>query len=72
MLKKPASVVLASFRPSTYPRGYGLGPSLAAALLDSLFEHPAGYWVSCVPQQYFLNPLAPFPTDIVARLLHVN
>ena len=22
MLKKPASVVLASFRPSTYPRGY--------------------------------------------------
>ncbi len=33
MLKKSASFVLASFRPSTY--------SLAAALLDELFEHPA-------------------------------
>jgi hypothetical protein len=41
MLKKSASSVLASFRPSTYPRGYASGPSLAAALLDSLFEHPA-------------------------------
>ena len=42
MLKKSASGVLASFRPSTYPRGYAFGPSLAAALLDELFEHPAG------------------------------
>ena len=42
MLKKPVSIVLASFRPSTYPRGYVYGPSLAAALLDGLFEHPAG------------------------------
>ena len=42
MLKKPASFVLASFRSSTYPRGYASGPSLAAALLDELFEHPAG------------------------------
>jgi len=41
MLKKPASGVLASLRPSTYPQGYAFGPSLAAALLDSLFEHPA-------------------------------
>jgi len=40
MLKKSASGVLASFRPSTYPRGYASGSSLAAALLDSLFEHP--------------------------------
>ena len=40
MLKKSASSVLASFRPSTYPIGYASGPSLAAALLDSLFEHP--------------------------------
>jgi hypothetical protein len=40
MLKQSASRVLASFRPSTYPRGYASGPSLAAALLDSLFEHP--------------------------------
>ena len=42
MLKKSASFVLASFRSSTYPRGYASGPSLAAALLDGLFEHPAG------------------------------
>ena len=56
MLKKPASGVLASFRPSTYPHpgkelfqqlGVGrvrllrLGHSLAAALPDSLFEHSA-------------------------------
>jgi hypothetical protein len=42
MLKKPASGVLASFRSSTYLRGYAFGPSLAAALLEELFEHPAG------------------------------
>jgi hypothetical protein len=50
MLKKSASFVLASFRPSTYPRGYAFGPSLAAALLDvldGLFEHPAGVVSSC-------------------------
>jgi len=41
MLKKSASGVLASFRPSACPRGYALGPSLAAALRDGLFEHPA-------------------------------
>jgi hypothetical protein len=49
--------LLASFRPSRYPypgkelcrqlgvervRMLRLGPSLAAALLDGLFEHPAG------------------------------
>jgi hypothetical protein len=42
MLKKPTSIVLASFRPSTYPRGYAFEPSLAAALLDGLFEQPDG------------------------------
>jgi hypothetical protein len=42
MLKKSASGVLASFRSSTYPRGYASGSSLAAALLDGLFEYPAG------------------------------
>jgi hypothetical protein len=71
MLKKSASGVLASFRPSTSRRTsrrskavegafpfakthgrertahtkcgmYLLGPSLAAALLDGLFEHPEG------------------------------
>jgi hypothetical protein len=44
MLKKPASGVLASLRGSTY-RSVRLASSLAAALLDGLFEHPA--W--CVP-----------------------
>jgi len=40
MLKKSASGVLASLRSSTY-RSVRLASSLAAALLDSLFEHPA-------------------------------
>jgi hypothetical protein len=40
LLKKSASGVLASLRGSTY-RGVRLASSLAAALLDSLFEHPA-------------------------------
>jgi hypothetical protein len=29
-------------RRTVRPRGYASGPSLAAALLDGLFEHPAG------------------------------
>jgi hypothetical protein len=41
MLKKSASFVLASFRGSTY-RSVRLASSIAAALLDDLFEHPAG------------------------------
>jgi hypothetical protein len=44
MLKKPTSIVLASLRGSTY-RSVRLASSLAAALLDGLFEHP----VRCVP-----------------------
>ena len=39
MLKKSASGVLASLRGSTY-RSVRLASSLAAALLDSLSEHP--------------------------------
>ncbi len=39
MLKKAASIVLTSLRDSTY-RNVRLASSLAAALLDSLFEHP--------------------------------
>ncbi len=39
MLKKTPSVVLALLRSSTY-RSVRLASSLAAALLDSLFEHP--------------------------------
>ena len=42
MLKKSASFVLTSLRGSTY-RSVRLASSLAAALLDSLFEHPAKY-----------------------------
>ena len=40
MLKKSASGVLASLRGSTY-RSVRLASSLAAALLDGFFEHPA-------------------------------
>ena len=40
MLKKSASIVLASLRSSTY-RSVRLASSLAAALLNGLFEHPA-------------------------------
>ena len=39
MLKKSASIVLASLRCSMY-RSVRLASSLAAALLDGLFEHP--------------------------------
>ena len=39
MLKKSASVVLASLKGSTY-RSVRLASSFAAASLDSLFEHP--------------------------------
>jgi hypothetical protein len=39
MLKKSASGVLASLRGSTY-QSVRLASSLAAALLDGLFEHP--------------------------------
>jgi hypothetical protein len=42
MLKKPASFVLGSSKSSTYPRGYASGFDSPAALLDGLFEHPAG------------------------------
>ena len=41
MPKKFSSGVLASLRGSTY-RSVRLACSLAAALLDGLFEHPAG------------------------------
>jgi hypothetical protein len=43
MRKKSASGVLASLKGSTYGTEYGFAPSLAAALLDDLFAHPAGY-----------------------------
>jgi len=40
MLKKSASIVLTSLRGSPY-RSVRLASSLAAALLDGHFEHPA-------------------------------
>ena len=42
MLKKSASLVLASLRGSTYGTEHASPSSLAAAALDGLFEHPAG------------------------------
>jgi hypothetical protein len=42
MLKQSTSFVLASLRGSTY-RNVRLTSSLAAALLDELFEHSAGH-----------------------------
>jgi hypothetical protein len=47
VLKKSTSGVLAALRGSTY-RSVRLASSLAAALLDSLFEHPA--WCAPVVQ----------------------
>ena len=47
MLKKSTSIVLASLRGST-DRRIRLASSLAAALLDSLFEHP-GECSPCIP-----------------------
>jgi len=66
MLKQSASGVLASLRGSTY-RSVRLASSLAAALLDGLFEHPA--WEFCsvprrsdcptsaIPKGVFRSPL---------------
>jgi hypothetical protein len=56
MLKKSASGVLASFRGSTY-RSVRLASSLAAALLDGHFEHPAA-----------LTRSAPF--DMILEVFH--
>jgi len=47
MLKKSASGVLASLRGSPYRTEYAFASSLAAALLDNLFEHPAAVFSSC-------------------------
>ena len=46
MLKKSASSVLASFSPQRTQR-VRLGPSLAAALLDGIFEHPVRAFFYC-------------------------
>jgi hypothetical protein len=46
MLKKSASFILGSSKSSTYLRGYASGFDSPAALLDGLFEHPAGCFSS--------------------------
>jgi len=54
MLKNSASIVLAAFRGSTY-RSVRLASSLAAALLDGLFEHPA--WCAAVIQDVLASEI---------------
>jgi len=55
MLKKSASGVLASLSDSTY-RSVRLAASLAAALLDGLFEHPEVSTVQNIPTYYWHQP----------------
>ena len=60
MLKKSASGVLASLRGSTY-RSVRLASSLAAALLDGLFEHPE---IILVFAPSFPQPVRMWPPEI--------
>jgi hypothetical protein len=57
MLKKAASGVLASLRGSTY-RSVRLASSLAAALLNILFEHPEVIPVLVPNRSYFWYQLS--------------
>ena len=71
MLKKPASIVLASLRGSTY-RNVRFASSLAAALLDGHFEHPVDKW----PSQQFYSGLDDFhsgdaPNQIQRLVTHL-
>jgi len=89
MLKKTASIVLASFRSSTgtrpphqlggahklgapysshrAPQRVRLRSLLAAALLDGLFEHPAGAF-SCCATLVFRSLLGPeVPSSLLAE-----
>ena len=58
MLKKSSSFVLASLRGSTY-RSVRLTSSLAAALLDSLFEYPA--WCTPVIPDVQISEIPAYP-----------
>jgi hypothetical protein len=72
MLKKSASGVLASLRGSTY-RNVRLASSLAAALLDGLFEHPAECTPVVLNVQASETPACPqrFSPDLLrSYLLH--
>jgi len=55
MLKKTASGVLARLDPQRTQR-VRLRSSLSAALLDSLFEHPAGLFPHCAAYKDYRNP----------------
>jgi hypothetical protein len=57
MLEKPASGVLSSSKSSTYLKGYASGFDSPAALLDGLFEHPAGI----VGKVEAFEPSDPYP-----------
>jgi hypothetical protein len=48
MLKQSASFV----RTINIPQRVGLGPSLAAALRDELFEHSAEVWFCCAAKEF--------------------
>ncbi len=63
MLKKSTSFVLAALGGSTYRTEYAFASSLAAAALDDLFYHPAGWsdavldllrvlWCSCAKRGF--------------------
>jgi len=68
MLKKSASGVLASLRGSTY-RSVCLVSSLAAALLNGLFEHPAETFFCC-GKMVFSQPVSsgPAPKTLIESL----
>ena len=72
MLKRPASFVLASFRPSTYPRGYASGPHSLRPCWTAFLSTLRAIGFPACHNNGFPNLLAPFPTGIVARLLHLN
>jgi hypothetical protein len=57
MLQKPSSGVLASLKNSTY-RSVRLVFSLAAALLDELFQHPA-----CCGTFFYQTGVLPYRND---------
>jgi hypothetical protein len=65
MLKKSTSGVLASLRGSTY-RSVRFASSLAVALLDGLFEHPA--WCASVVLEVQANEI-PARTEFFHSLL---
>ena len=69
MLKKSASSVFASLRGSTYC-SVRLASSLAAALLDGLFEHPAKLLLLAVHDPFLTVRLVEMIEDIVGFRQH--